>query len=104
MGVKDDLNVSEVFQHLGIEFVKGGGEATFGAGGITSIEDVASKPIADRAGNKASGTANATAGQPATAAEGDANPAFKLGSGQKSPLVQRTGGKKSRLPHGCHIL
>jgi len=102
--VKDDLNVSEVFTHLGGEFVRRGGEAEFGSRGITSIEDVASKPIADRsAASKASGGQNAAAGQPAAAANGD-QPAFKLGQGNKSPSVQRTGGKKQKLPVGCQIL
>merc|ERR1711972_1058906 len=44
--VKDDLNVSDVFQHLGAEFVRSG--TANNCLGITPIEDVASKPIADR--------------------------------------------------------
>lgn len=98
--VKDDLNVSDVFQHLGGEFVRNGGEATFGAGGITSIEDVASKPIADRqAGGKAGtgGAAAAAEAPPTPAAAGDQQKPFKLGA---KPSVQRTGGKKSH----CSIL
>ncbi|CAE7558220.1 RAB23 [Symbiodinium natans] len=37
--VKDDLNVSEVFNHLGNEFVKNGGEASVGRAGMMSIEE-----------------------------------------------------------------
>lgn len=104
--VKDDLNVSEVFTHLGGEFVRRGGEAEFGARGIQNIEDVASKPIADRsAASKASGAnANAAAGQPAAAGNGD-QAAFKLGQPGKGPSVQRTGGKKNRFSvKDCNIL
>mmetsp|Transcript_107628 Transcript_107628/g.304451 ORF Transcript_107628/g.304451 Transcript_107628/m.304451 type:complete len:246 (+) Transcript_107628:95-832(+) len=92
--VKDDLNVSEVFTHLGGEFVRSGGEAAFGGAGITSIEDVASKPLAER------GAAGGTAAEKAAAAPPDSQP-FKLG-GAKAPSVQRTGGKKSSLP--CALL
>jgi Ras-related protein Rab-23 len=97
MCVKDDLNVSEVFQHLGAEFIRNGGEQTFGAAGIASIEDVASKPIAER-GAKGAGDGGKTDG----AAQSQEQQPFKLGG--KGPSVQRTGGKKSKLPSGCSIL
>jgi len=92
--VKDDMNVSEVFGHLGKEFVQGGGEATFG-GAMASLEDVASKPIAERtskAGAAPDGQAPATATQ-------DSQQPFKLGA---KPAVQRTGGKKHHFQ--CSIL
>jgi len=99
MCVKDDLNVSEVFQHLGAEFVRNGGEATFGASGVASIDDLASRPIAER-GAKAAGSSSG-AGADKAAANQEQQP-FKLDA--KAPAVQRTGGKKSRLPNGCSIL
>lgn len=99
MCVKDDLNVSEVFQHLGAEFVRNGGEATFGGAGIASIEDVASKPIAERA-SKATAPGTDRAEGAGTQASQESQP-FKLAS---KPSVQRTNGKKSKLPAGCSIL
>lgn len=106
--VKDDLNVSEVFSHLGSEFVRSGGQATLGCSGITSIEEVASKPMLDRAaapgGNSTAGTPkdSSAAGAP-PASSGDQG-AFKLGDTNKKPSVQRTGGKKSIIPANCIIL
>lgn len=100
--VKDDLNVTDVFQYIGSEFVKGGGEAAFGGGGMQSIEDVASKPLAERsaAGKAAEGGA---ASSPAAA--GDTQQPFKLGGGPGAkPAVQRTGGKKHTLGNLCSIL
>lgn len=104
--VKEDLNVKDVFCHLGSEFVRGGGEAGFGASAITSIEDVASKPIAESsaaAGKSSASSAAAAdkgAGDQAAAADTTQKP-FKLGSNK--PAVQRTGGKKSKLKQ-CSIL
>mmetsp|Transcript_2059 Transcript_2059/g.3844 ORF Transcript_2059/g.3844 Transcript_2059/m.3844 type:complete len:252 (-) Transcript_2059:101-856(-) len=98
--VKDDLNVSEVFTHLGAEFVKNGGEASLGKSSMMSMEEVASKPIADRsAAAKAAGGGAAAAG-PDDAAQVNDQP-FKLSNGK--PSVQRTGGKKSKLAN-CNIL
>lgn len=105
--VKDDLNVTEVFNHLGAEFVNRGGEAALGVTGITSMEDIASKPMADKADVKggASGAAPGAAGSAAPGAPAqDSNKAFTLGAGSKKPNVQRTGGKKGFLPAGCSIL
>lgn len=96
--VKDDMNVSEVFQYLGAEFISHGGEAALGTTGIASIEDVASKPIAERT-TPAAKAGTAPAEKPATTTV-DSQAAFKLGS--KKPAVQRTGGKKSHFP--CTIL
>merc|ERR1719277_2167213 len=101
MCVKDDLNVSEVFQYLGAEFVRNGGEATFGGTGIASIDDLASRPIAER-GSKAAGAGAGVEKAEGAPASQEQQP-FKLSAGGK-PSVQRTGGKKSRLPHGCTIL
>lgn len=100
--VKDDMNVSEVFTHLGGEFIRGGADAAFGtAGGITAIEDVASKPLADK---------SARAGNPSAAAEaakgtaaGDTEQPFRLAAGGSKPAVQRTGGKKKGA-FPCSIL
>jgi len=101
--VKDDLNVSEVFQHLGAEFVSQGGEAALGTTGITSIEDLASRPMADRQDAKGGAPSPSTAGaqQPAAAPIQDSQAAFKLGASSKKPGVQRTGGKKSRF--SCNV-
>jgi len=103
--VKDDLNVSEIFQHLGVEFVRTGGEAAYGQGGIASIDDVASKPLAERlAAVAAKGNANAAAASTEEAATtplaADRQQSFKLAPAKVS--VQRTGGKKHRLR--CSIL
>jgi len=92
--VKDDLNVSDVFQYLGAEFVKNGGEFAFGGAGITSIEDVASRPLADASAAAGATSAAAPSGQSADAAPQATGQPFKLGS-NKAPKVQRTGGKKS---------
>jgi Ras-related protein Rab-23 len=103
--VKEDLNVKDVFVHLGSEFVRSGGEATFGTSAIASIEDVASKPIADRsaAANKtsssSSGAPDKATGQGPASSDTTQQP-FKLGT---KPAVQRTGGKKSKLAQ-CSIL
>jgi len=100
--VKDDLNVSEVFQYLGSEFVAQGGEAALGTTGITNIEDMASKPMAERsaAGNKGNATPT---GEAASAPVQDTQQAFKLSGTSAKPAVQRTGGKKNHLQR-CNIL
>jgi Ras-related protein Rab-23 len=98
--VKDDLNVSEVFQHLGAEFVNRGGEAALGTTGIASIEDVASKPMVERSSASAKNTQGSSPnkeGMDATPPVQDTQQGFKLTS---KPAVQRTGGKKQR----CAIL
>lgn len=101
--VKDDLNVSEVFQYLGAEFVRAGGEAALGTTGIASIEDVASKPIADRSAAAKGSVGSAAASGDNPGAVPKETQAFKLGSGgPKKPSVQRTGGKKRHLT--CSIL
>jgi len=102
--VKDDLNVSEVFQYLGAEFVSQGGEAALGTTGITSIEDVASRPMAERSNAQAASSPAASAAKEQTAAPAqDPQQAFKLGANNaKKPSVQRTGGKKHHFP--CNIL
>ena len=94
--VKDDLNVTEVFTHLGSEFVKQGGEASLGKSSMMSIEEVASKPLAER-------SAAAKAGQPAAEDAAHGDQPFKLSNGK--PAVQRTGGKKTRFGSpNCAIL
>lgn len=98
--VKDDMNVSEVFQYLGKEFIKGGGEAAFGSAGIASIEDVASKPLADRGAAAKAGVSNPAAEAAKGTAAADSEQPFRLGSGTAKPAVQRTGGRKSHF-HNC---
>lgn len=101
--VKDDMNVSEVFMHLGQEFIRGGGDAAFGsAGGITAIEDVASKPLVQQ-GSKSGAAASPAAEAAKGTAAADTEQPFRLGAGPAKPSVQRTGGKKSKIP-GCCIL
>mmetsp|Transcript_79263 Transcript_79263/g.175839 ORF Transcript_79263/g.175839 Transcript_79263/m.175839 type:complete len:250 (-) Transcript_79263:50-799(-) len=96
MCVKDDLNVSDVFQHLGAEFLRTGGANN---AGITAIEDVAHKPMVERnAAAQGSTGGSSTEDRPPTPGATDANQSFKLGS---KPAVQRTGGKKSKLAKCC---
>merc|ERR1712232_218163 len=97
--VKDDLNVLEVFQHLGEE-LRSGGQAALGSTGITPLEDVASKPMADHsAGAQSSNAASSDKAAAQTAA--DTTQPFKL-QGPRQPSVQRTGGKKHQFK--CNIL
>mmetsp|Transcript_47050 Transcript_47050/g.84878 ORF Transcript_47050/g.84878 Transcript_47050/m.84878 type:complete len:124 (+) Transcript_47050:3-374(+) len=97
--VKDDLNVSEVFQHLGSEFVRSGGEAALGKSSMMSMEEVASKPMVDRSNAKSAGGGGTPSDKPAGSTN---DQAFKLGAGGK-PSVQRTGGKKNKYGP-CSIL
>jgi len=91
-----------VFQYLGVEFVRNGGEFAFGGAGITAIEDVASRPLADA--SAAAGTSGAAQqGQSADVPPQANQQPFKLGS-NKAPKVQRTGGKKSLFSSKCCIL
>mmetsp|Transcript_64009 Transcript_64009/g.187827 ORF Transcript_64009/g.187827 Transcript_64009/m.187827 type:complete len:246 (-) Transcript_64009:20-757(-) len=92
--VKDDLNVGEVFQHLGSEFVRMGGSTAFGGSGVTNIDALASKPLAERAAGQ--GGAGTPGNKDVATAQVD-QPAFKL-----APSTQRTGGKKQKFP--CSIL
>lgn len=97
--VKDNLNVTEVFQHLGGEYVNRGGEAALGAQAVTSIDDMATKPLADNNANK---IGNGPPAAKATVAPTQ-NGGFQIGG--KRPSVQRTGGKKSKLAFtNCSIL
>mmetsp|Transcript_43685 Transcript_43685/g.103105 ORF Transcript_43685/g.103105 Transcript_43685/m.103105 type:complete len:254 (+) Transcript_43685:62-823(+) len=100
--VKDDLNVTEVFQHLGTEFVNGGGEAALGTSGIAKLEDMATKPLAERsaAAGRGGQAGNTTIADNTTAPPDAGNAAFKIGA--KKPAVQRTGGKKYNLQ--CTVL
>lgn len=41
--VKDDLNVKEIFNDLGMEFIRRGGEHGLGVNSVTAIEDVGTK-------------------------------------------------------------
>jgi len=106
--VKDDLNVTDVFTHLGKEFVNRGGESALGSSGVPSMEEMATKPIVERsANNPASASSAGAGGDAAPAASAPENgaalggDAFKLGA--KGPSVRRTGGKK-RMFTGCNIL
>jgi len=95
--VKDNLNIEEVFQHLGEQFVFRGGEAALPTPSVIPIQDMATTPLTTNgttqpAATKESASAQATAG---------GAPQDKLSGGNvKKPLVQRTGGKKSKMP--CH--
>lgn len=94
--VKDNLNINEVFQHLGEQFIFRGGEASLctGANSEKQLTDMA-KPLASQ--NQAPAAAKPPAGAPVAASGVADRPATK---GDKKPLVQRTGGKKSKVP--CH--
>lgn len=93
--VKDNLNVDDVFQHLGEQFVFRGGEAALCASSVTLITDIAKTPLTDAA---ASPLEKAMPG--AQAAAGGSPEKLSGVGGAKKPLVQRTGGKKSKIP--CH--
>lgn len=87
--VKDNLNVTEVFTHLGTEFVKRGGAIGLGVQSITAIETMGTTVPLDK--------------EPEKDVIIDNNAAFKLGS--KKPSVQRTGGKKQKFfMTSCSIL
>lgn len=92
--VKDNLNINEVFQHLGEQFVFRGGEASLctGANSEKQLTDMA-KPLASQNQNPTPAAASGLSGTPALPQAG--KPA-----GATKPLVQRTGGKKSKVP--CH--
>jgi len=77
--VMDNLNVSEVFTHLGTEFVNRGGAVGLGVQSIPAIETIgtSNSPLPDEKTTKSSV---------------DSNRAFQL-----KPSVQRTGGKKQKL-------
>merc|ERR1712039_912922 len=100
--VKENLNVNDVFAHLGFEFARNGGEANLGAGAITSIEDVATKPLAERSNNIGkSGAAGSAATDKAVPQGGSSEQQpFKLNT---KPSVQRTGGKKHKFQN-CSVL
>lgn len=103
MCVKDNLNVTEVFQGLGAEYVSRGGAAGLGAQAVTSIEDLATTPIAERHATGAAGGAKSGGAQPGM--ESGAQKGFQIGGGAKRPSVQRTGGKKKKLAFtGCQVL
>eukprot|EP00391_Amoebophrya_sp_Ameob2_P013393 CAMPEP_0178998628 /NCGR_PEP_ID=MMETSP0795-20121207/9614_1 /TAXON_ID=88552 /ORGANISM="Amoebophrya sp., Strain Ameob2" /LENGTH=235 /DNA_ID=CAMNT_0020691319 /DNA_START=8 /DNA_END=715 /DNA_ORIENTATION=+ len=84
--VKDNLNVSEIFGDLGMEYLKRGGERGLGVSAVASMAS----------------TGKASASQDAEAEEKTENNPFQL-TAEKKPSVQRTGGKKKRFA-SCAIL
>jgi len=90
--VKDNLNVIEVFQHMGIEFVNRGGEIAMGVQSIPAIEQMGTLLIKDKDNEKE------------VAVVQDDTEKFTLSG--KRPSIQRTGGKKNKIPFftNCSIL
>ncbi|CAD7942617.1 unnamed protein product [Amoebophrya sp. A25] len=86
--VKDNLNITEIFSDLGMEYLRRGGELGLGVSAVASIT-----PQAVKAGPSGSAPAEE---------EKTENLAFQL-TGDKKPNVQRTGGKKKRFAT-CSIL
>lgn len=98
--VKDNLNIDDVFQHLGEQYVFRGGEAALdGCNAVTSIQEHAKTPLADK--DNVPKAANAS-GDKGAAVNGTQDP--KTTNGAKKPLVQRTGGKKSKINCKCSIM
>jgi Ras-related protein Rab-23 len=100
MCVKENLNVNDVFMHLGEDFLRRGGESGMGISSVTSMTTHATtasgtKPAVDLAG---SGVA---ASEPTPSSNGASAKPFKVG--ERRPSVQRTGGKK-RLFTQCVLL
>jgi len=87
--VKDNLNIDDVFQHLGEQFIFRGGEASLEHATVTPIQDLAKTPLAEK---------NVVSAAPNTAPGAGAQDPRNSG-GSKKPLVQRTAGKKSKI--GC---
>ncbi|CAD7934860.1 unnamed protein product [Amoebophrya sp. A120] len=82
--VKDNLNVTEIFTDLGLEYLRRGGEQGLGVSAVASMKpQAASSPGGD-------------------AEERPDNNPFQL-TAEKKPSVQRTGGKKKRFAT-CAVL
>eukprot|EP00919_Chromeraceae_sp_WS-2016_P002501 GHVR01006109.1.p1 GENE.GHVR01006109.1~~GHVR01006109.1.p1 ORF type:complete len:126 (-),score=33.02 GHVR01006109.1:224-574(-) len=95
--VKDNKNVTEMFTWLGEQYVERGGEAALFSRPVTAMQDV----IAAQSGKTP---------QPVSTSKTDDNvdtmdnTRVSPISLHKTPLTQRTGGRKSRLPLSCKIL
>merc|ERR1712124_188241 len=76
--VKDNLNVDDVFQHLGEQFIFRGGEAALCASSVTLITDIAKTPLADTG---VAGSALEKAMPGAQAAVGGGSPEKLSGAG-----------------------
>lgn len=89
--VKENLNINEIFNDLGCEYVRRGGEQGMGVSAVAAIEEKATNAAGEKAtiSKKDSGQAGA---QGQTAGGG----AFQL-EDQMRPGVQRTGGKKKKF-------
>eukprot|EP00397_Hematodinium_sp_SG-2012_P036601 GEMP01039533.1.p1 GENE.GEMP01039533.1~~GEMP01039533.1.p1 ORF type:complete len:242 (+),score=42.55 GEMP01039533.1:450-1175(+) len=79
--VKDNLNVTEVFKHLGTEFVNRGGEIHMGVQSVPLIETMGTSVTMEKDMPHDLTT--------------DSNAPFKLTA--KKPSTQRTGGKKQKF-------
>jgi Ras-related protein Rab-23 len=87
--VKDNLNIDDVFQHLGEQYIFRGGEAALDAPAVAPIQNHATTPLADKQGAPGSSPQKNAAAQNGTQ--------DKTSGASKKPLVQRTAGKKSRI-------
>jgi Ras-related protein Rab-23 len=90
---KENLNVSEVFETVGVEFIQRGGYKALGTQAVQSI-------------NKQSPTSTGTEKAAGGEEKQENSSAFKLAEPDIKPAVQRTGGKKSRIPMftNCSVL
>merc|ERR1712194_645517 len=118
---KQNLNISELFNELGMEYLRRGGEAGLGVSAVGTMEHHArfsdgeqcinARPVEGVVGGAAAtggkkednpngqkaNNSNPGAGANGAAADGGGGGAFKLGGGDLKPSVQRTGGKKRKF-------
>merc|ERR1711862_1018824 len=98
--VKENLNITEIFNELALDYLRRGGEVGLGISAVTALEDMAKNADgSEKNNNNNKGNASfANGGGGGRGAEKviDGNSAFQLGE-KKGPSVQRTGGKKKRF-------
>uniref|UniRef100_A0A0G4H648 Uncharacterized protein n=1 Tax=Chromera velia CCMP2878 TaxID=1169474 RepID=A0A0G4H648_9ALVE len=101
--VKEDENVSQLFEWLGEEFVARGGEANLQARAVAPIQEMSTSPVGAK-GSPTKGAKSSGGGE----GEESGSPAPREGGGaislHKKPATRRTGGKKSKLPFNCSVL
>merc|ERR1712118_210337 len=84
--VKDNLNIDEVFQHLGEQFVFRGGEAALCASAVTLIQDMAKTPVCASTSIMAALLPSKAAPGAQAAAVGGPQDKLSGGGGAKKPL------------------
>eukprot|EP00743_Colponemidia_sp_Colp-15_P000856 GILK01000945.1.p1 GENE.GILK01000945.1~~GILK01000945.1.p1 ORF type:complete len:271 (-),score=41.62 GILK01000945.1:161-883(-) len=88
--VKDNLYVNEVFEYLGEQYVRRGGEKAIGSGPVSSIGDI----------NQSGASNNNIASTAAPSPSVDTGKTFTLAQ----PKTRRTGGKKKKFAGLCVVL